>query len=366
MPLSATLPMLLIGSLSANAAEVTHLAPALRGDFEIRYDLEAEHARLMEGEESVGKRRLMTNTVTYALRFSPMDGLGLFVEVPHFAGEGVRFTDTNTMSFDPREDRGVMAGSPSMADPAITRGSGVGGTWIGISGTPLSLELFEKRKDRTSWKIDFGFRFKDKTSFYSYGPRDTRGAGTGAPALRLRTAISGKHRKAQPYLVADMVKTLRVTTDVVDADGTVVAEGLELRPASYINVRPGVEWMVAKYGEDGAQVSVDLHGQFGYRSPQELPSGIYLPSILDASADQVASMSERTEILVGTGVNWRFMEYVQLNVGADFGANSGGRVEHFYDVNAQVGAVEWQVHTALRFRARDPMFDGLKDSAAQP
>ena len=32
--------------------------------------------------------------------------------------------------------------------------------------------------------------------------------------------------------------------------------------------------------------------------------------------------------------------------------------------DAKVGARMWQVHTTLRFRARDPMFDGLKQPSS--
>jgi hypothetical protein len=44
---------------------------------------------------------------------------------------------------------------------------------------------------------------------------------------------------------------------------------------------------------------------------------------------------------------------------------SGGRVENVYPIDAKIGARMWQVHTTLRFRARDPMFDGAKAGGAK-
>lgn len=353
-------PLSLLAFSTANAAEVTSLAPNLRGDFEIRYDLEAEHATLVEGQEEVGRRRMMANTITYAARFSVYHGIGVFLEVPHIAGEGVKYFDAQEMALDPRRDEGTMVGGATIGGEDLRRGAGVGGPWIGLSGTPLSPELFGARGDRTAWKIDLGFRFRDKTNFWTYGPRDTIGGGPGAPALRLRTSVSTRYRKAEPYAVIDLMRTGRITTDIVGADGAVVAEDLEIRPASTSTIRSGVEWKVAEYGEDGAKVSIDAHAQMAYRGGQDLPSGVYLPSVLDASKSLTVSMADRTELLAGGAVNWRFMEYLQLNVGGDFGANSGGRVENVYPIDAKIGARMWQVHTTLRFRARDPMFDGAK------
>lgn len=357
-------PLLLSLVGAAQAAEVTDLAPNLRGDFEIRYDLEAEHAKLVEGDEQVGKRRILANTVTYAARFSVYHGLGIFIELPQVASEGVKYTDARAMALDPRADVGTMVGGDALSELDVRRGSGVVSPWIGLSGTPMSPTLFPSRGDRTTWKIDLGYRFKDQTNFWGYGPRDVIGGGPGASALRLRTAVSSSYRKAEPYAVVDLVRTGRLTTDIVDEDGVVVAKDLELRPASSATMRAGVEWLVATYGEDGARVSLDAHAQMAYRGGQQLPSGVYLPSVLDASEGIVVTMSDRTELIGGGGVNWRFMEYLQLNVGGDFGANSGGRVEHVYPVDAKVGARMWQVHTTLRFRARDPMFDGLKQPSS--
>ena len=357
----APLFVLLVGA--AQAAEVTDLAPNLRGDFEIRYDLEAEHANLVEGDEDVGKRRILTNTVTYAARFSVYHGLGIFLELPQVASEGVKYTEAREMALDPRADEGTMVGGDVLSGLDVRRGSGVVSPWIGLSGTPMSPTLFPSRGDRTTWKIDLGYRFKDQSNFWSYGSRDVIGGGPGASALRLRTAVSSSYRKAEPYAVVDLVRTGRMNMDIVDANGVVVAKDLELRPASSATMRAGVEWLVSTYGEDGARVSVDAHGQMVYRGGQQLPSGVYLPSVLDASAGSAVTMADRTELIAGAGVNWRFMEYLQLNVGGDFGANSGGRVENVYPVDAKVGARMWQVHTTLRFRARDPMFDQMKQAS---
>ena len=56
---------------TARAAELTELAPALRGDVAVRYDFASAHADLLEQDATVGQRVLRTHTVTYAEASAP-------------------------------------------------------------------------------------------------------------------------------------------------------------------------------------------------------------------------------------------------------------------------------------------------------
>mgnify|MGYP000273885344 CR=1 FL=1 len=352
------LPQIVLLTLgSAHAAEVTRFPPALRGDVEIRYDVGGEKGRLLEDGTEVGTRRLTHHHITYTGTFSPVTGVALYVGLPHLASERVRFFDAQSMAYDPRLENGTMVGTDTLADAEAERGTGMGGVWIGLKGAPMHRELYPRRSDRVSWVLDAGFRFRDKTNFWTYGPRERRGAGPGAPAFRFQGSVSSKHRWAEPYLVATLLRTGRITTDVVDADGQVVAQGLDLRPASRVDSVVGVEYTLHEYGQ-GAMVALDMHGSFGYATWQDIPSGLYLPSVLDASSQLPATMSENTRLGVGGGVNWRFIEYLQLNVTGDVGINTGGRVEHYYPVSMGMGALEWGVHTTLQFKVRDLLWEG--------
>jgi len=342
----------------AHAAELTELAPALRGDVSVRYDLDAAHADLVEGDEDVGRRVMQSHTITWAGSFSPIDGGAIFLEMPHVAAERVRYPSAATMAFDPAAGQGTMLDTSTIDDPSELRGSGVGGVWLGLRGTPLSEALWSSRGDRTTWLIESAYRFADKTNLWTYGPRGTRGAGPGAPAFRLLTTVSTTKGDAEPYLRARWVRSSRINTDIVNAQDNVVATGLELRPESTFDLTVGTELEVSQYGEDGARVALDFRGTLSYRTWQDIPSGTYLPDILDASRGQVATQSERVTAAGQFGVNWRFHEYVQLNVAGEAGIHTPHRVEHFYPVSAGPGIL-WGVTSSLRFRLRDPMFDRL-------
>jgi hypothetical protein len=355
---------LLLSIPAALAAEVTEIAPALRGDLELRYDFAAETGTLLEADTEVGSRRIADHTLTWRGTFTYYKGLAAFFELPHTLSETVRYTDTYGMIYDPLTDSGTMLEAGRIADPEDRKGSGLEGTWIGLRGTPFHEEVFSSRGDRSSWMVELGYRFKDKSNFWTWGENNKLGGGPGAPAFRMRTAWSTTYDWAEPYLVADLTRSGRITTDVVDENGVTVARGMEVRPASTTTLRAGTELMAGSWGSQGAQASIDLHATVTHRSWQDIPSGTYLPSALSASEGVAATESESTTVTTGMGVNWRIMEFVQLNVGGDVGLMSPRTAEHFYNVHTNLGDLAWGVNTTLRFRARDPLFDGLKAQAA--
>jgi len=359
------LPLPLIAAFSvavvpeAQAADATRFPPKWRGDFEVQYDVGGETGRLMEGDTEVGRRRLTSHAITYTGTYSPWTGLGIYIALPHLVSDRVRFFDAQQMAFDPRLENGTMVGTSSIADEEAERGTGMGGVWIGLKGAPMHREIYTRRGDRVSWVLDAGYRFRDKTNFWSYGPRGKRGSGSGAPAFRFNAAVSSKHRIAEPYFKASLLRSGRIQMDVVDENGQTVASGMEFRPASSVDGVVGVQYTVHEYGQ-GAMVAIDMHGSYGYGTWQDIPSGLYLPSVLDVSGAAPATMSEVTRVGVGGGVNWRFIEYLQLNVTGDVGVNSGGRVEHYYPVAMGLGAFEWSVHTTLQFKVRDLLWEGAQ------
>jgi hypothetical protein len=362
MPLLSLLLLLPI----VEAAELTDLAPAMRGDIAVRYDWDAERARLQESGETVGKRVIAAHTVTWSGSFSFIDGAAAFFEIPHIAAEKVRYPEANAMIFDPTADAGTMLNTSKLADPPEIRGTGVGGMWIGLRGTPVSEQLFGKRGDRTTWMLETAVRFKDKTNLWTYGPRGTRGAGPGAPAVRLATTISTTKGDASPYVDVRWERSGRITTDLVDENENVLATGVELRPASTVGLSVGTDLLLEEYGTDGAQVAMDFRGTFAYRTWQDIPSGIYLPDILDASTGLVANESETASVMFLTGVNWRIHEYVQLNISGEVGTGTPRRAENFYPVSTGMGNVLWGLTTDLTFRLRDPMFDRLTPATNTP
>ena len=150
-----------------HAAEVTEIAPFLRGDLGLRYDMGFEHNKLMEGTDQVGSRKLAEHRLTYQGSFSFITGGALFFEVPHYLHQSLGFDEAYEMQFDPFKDTGSMVGTDEINDPPRELGKGLGGTWLGLRGVPLSEELYAARGDRVSWLFEFGYRFKDNTNYWS-------------------------------------------------------------------------------------------------------------------------------------------------------------------------------------------------------
>jgi hypothetical protein len=109
-------------------------------------------------------------------------------------------------------------------------------------------------------------------------------------------------------------------------------------------------------------VLVDPHLEFGFQSWQDVPSGTFLPDVLDASKPLLATESEYAFLSTGVNLDIRIMEYIELDLGADVGVRSGHQVEHLYPIDTSMGTLTWQTSAALRFRARDPLFDGVSTS----
>lgn len=344
-------------SPAAQAADVTELAPMLRGDVQLAYDLDAERARLLEGDALVGRRGLTDHTVTWSASFSVYTGLALFTELPHHVSSRIRFRDAQSAGFDPVNDTGTYVGTPSLGDPDPTLGKGLGGTWLGIRGAPYHEQLFADRGDRASVLLEAAWRFQDQTNLWSYGPRGERGAGPGGAAFRLRGAFSTTHRSAQPYLVATWVRPTGIDMDVTDANDRVLASG-RFTPASEVELLAGAELTVSEY-QDGGRVNLDFRGRFGYRSWQDIPSGLYLPDVLDGTEGQTATEGEHAFLTGQVGVNWRIVHYLQWNTAGEFGFKTPRTVEHFYPVTTGLDTMHWGITTSLRFRIRDDLFENV-------
>jgi hypothetical protein len=349
--------LLLLLTSPADAAEVTELAPQYRGDLGFRFDGFTRYDRLNEDETEVGRRQLRSNQLTLAGAFSVINGAGVFFEIPRLS-DSITYSEANLMAFDPNSDSGTMVGTEPLTGELGMSGAGLGGTWIGVRGAPIHEDLFAHRGDRSSWLFELGYRFADKSHLWSIDG-DQRGAGPGASAYRLHGAFSTTHRASRPYLTATFLQSGRLTTDVTDETGILISDA-EISPANRMDLKTGSEVFVWTHEESGSQISLDFSTSFGYHSWQTIPSGTYLPSILDASQSVLILESEVTTLDVGFGINARIMEYAQLNVGGEIGTMSPQRIEHLYSVNTAPGTLDWQLHIEARFRARDPLFDSLK------
>lgn len=337
--------------------DATEMAPPMRGDVEVRYQFAQERAGLVEDQTDVGKRITSTHHVDTWLTFNPIKGAGVFIHLPATPSTEISYLEAYQMGFDPGNDSGTLLEKSALDNPPTLQGKGLEGTWIGLRGSPLHEELYADRGDRVSWVLDLGYRFKDKSHFYALDEDGQRGAGPGASAWLMRGAFSTTHNNTQPYLVATWIATGLLTDDVVDQDGTVMSTDAAIRPASTVTFATGaaVEAHTWGQGANSGRLLIDPHLSFGYQSWQDVPSGTYLPDVLEASQALLATQSEHLFLSAGLSFDIRIMEYIELDIGADAGVRTAHRVEHFYPVSTTLGSLTWQTHAALRFRARDPL-----------
>jgi hypothetical protein len=338
---------------AAHAAEVTEMAPARQGDAEISYAFSSLGERLVEDGTQVGTRRTRDHSLAYRLSYSAFDGLAALIELPQTAAHSQRFTDASQMVFDPQQDDGTMLGTDALGELDPTTGSGLGGTWVGVRIAPIHRELFAHRGDMSSWRLELAHQLADKSSWWTTDASGLRGAGPGASGWRWRGAWSTQHRNTEPYVQATWTTRAATEVDIRDAAGTVLTSAATITPARTLSIDMGGEVAVHHWGDQGGRIDLDGALSFGYNSWQDIPSGVNLPSVLDASKGLVVTESESTWLQLRTGVQTRFSEYLEGQLGATLGTVSGHRLEHLYPVNTAAGALSWGMYTSLRFRARE-------------
>ena len=193
-----------------------------------------------------------------------------------------------------------------------------------------------------------GYRFRDKSSLWTTDGTN-RGAGPGSAAFQLKTAFSTTIGWSQPYLTLGMLRTVPLR----DIDNTGLQADQIIQTSSSLDMTAGTEIVAISRDSSGARFAIDLHGNFGLRSWEDIPSGVMLPSILDASSTLVATEGEHSYVNGGLALRYRVFEWVQLDVGGDLGMVMPYQVEHFYPVSTGMGTVAWSMGTRLTVRGRD-------------
>jgi hypothetical protein len=343
------------------ALDMTEMAPAMRGDVEVRYTYGQERTQLIEDRTPVGQRTHATHHMDTFLSFNPVKGAGLFIQIPSTPKTTISYGEAYQMGFDPGNDSGSMLSMEELNNSPVLSGKGPEGTWIGLRGSPLHEDLYSSRGDRVSWVLDLGYRFKDKTNFYVEDEDGVRGAGPGASAWLIRGAFSTTHNRTQPYVVASWISSGVLIANIVDDDGEVLSKNVDILPASVVSIRTGAAVQGVTWGEgvNAGRLLADPHLEFGYQSWQDVPSGTGLPDVLDASGSLLATESEFIFLSLGLNLDIRIMEYIEIDLGADAGLRTARQIEHFYPISTSMGTLTWQTSVALRFRGRDPLLEGL-------
>ena len=344
---------LLIGLVTtASAADVTDLPPQWRGDIGIAYEAVVVPDSLREGDEIVGARRAVDHFITYSGTIGWTDYLATTLALPQQASSRIAFSKMNRMVYDPILETGTMVGTGEGADQTV-RGSGVGGLWVRLKGTPMSETVFSERGDQITWLMSLGYQFRNSTSIWNSA--DSSGAGPASPAFEFTSFWSTQNNRSEPYIGLEW--THRFETEV-DVGGRTIA----VKDPSTLDLTVGMEFLILEdesFAEGlGTELAVDLHATFGHQSWGDGVSGIQLANALPTTAGRAATQGETNSLWGGFDLRWRVVRYVDWTVSHALGAPFGRNLEHPYAVSSATdGKLGWKIGTALTFRMRDPLFD---------
>lgn len=344
----------------ALAAPVTEIPPFLRGDVAFGYDFETLSATLLEqGDDeptAVGHRSVNTHRARLDAVFGMAPGAAIYLQIPPYESSLVRYTDASSMIYDPASGAGTYEGTPATVNADQYAGGGLGGVWIGARGTPFS-ESFATRNNKSTWLLDLGFRFGDKHDTYYVDETGQRGAGPGAPALRLHSAFSKNYGNTAPYFALTLTSNFPYDRDVQADSGAVLHDSAKTTEKDFDAGRQGAIRFGVDIGsvvnpETGARFSFDLFGAADYSSFRVVPSGYYLPGVLSASAGHPTQMAEAFDLGGGMGIHWRPIENMQINLGGTGFYHMPQRVESFYDVYTGSDGLRVLVATDVTVRIR--------------
>jgi len=323
---------LLLSTPQAHAVEVTHIPPFLRGDITVGYEFDLESANLLEGDDQVARMAQEQHRMRYAAVFGVAPGAAVFLELPSYLRDRVSYGDGRQMVYEPTEESGTFAGGELLDNQPVYEGSGLGGTWLGVRGTPWSQELMSGRGVKSTWLLEFGYRFIDESNFWVEDADGQRGAGPGGPATRWRMAYSADKGVSRPYIQGAFEKNYWVEADILDDEGEVAAKNAVITPRSKVDVHTGIE--VTPYEDEvrGSSFTIDFRFGWGHRTFGEVPSGIYLPSILPTSAGDVVVSSETNTLKGGLGLYYRPFTYMKIDLFTDVNYVMPYKMEHPYEV----------------------------------
>ena len=100
----------------------------------------------------------------------------------------------------------------------------------------------------------------------------------------------------------------------------------------------------------GSYASVDFFGQLHHQTHQDVPTNLYLPSVLYAYRNYVVKQGEITSLLGGVGVHLQVNTMYRFGLSGKIGNSSYQYIEHLYQVDLKP-TLNWRstliLHTAI-------------------
>ncbi|RME22346.1 MAG: hypothetical protein D6798_16015, partial [Deltaproteobacteria bacterium] len=287
--------------------------------------------------------------------------MALGLELPVVLDERLAWSEAHEMVFDPTLDNGSMLGTPSIEPPPVVHGGGLAGPLLLVRVAPFHSRLLPDRGIRTSWVLEAGYRFQDRSNFHRVTDDGRRGGGPGADALHLRSAWSTHRRSNHPYLDLSFDRAFSVPVPLRDADGTILTAGAPVHPANRLDARVGTEFFPVQRHD--LALAVDLSARAGYRSWQDIPSGLYLPDVLATSRSVLVTQGDALSLTGGLGLLVSSPDRIDVRLHGEVGAETPYQVEHPYDIYTAPGSVVWRAGLTVRAWLNDDLL-GLSARSA--
>ncbi len=348
--------MLLLALLApASAAEVTDMAPGAGALVGVHYGGSALTGRLLESGTEIAGRRVQRHDLNVGVEIAPIEGLAITVELQTTPSLRLAYPDAREMVSEPASGSGSYLPGVTSAETPVVQASGLQGVWLGAAVAPFA-ERYVGTAGST-WRLDAGFRPGSKgRNLWTAGDNGNRGVAPGGSAFKLQGAFSSDRGSGQPYAQVTWIREGAATIDVTDEDGADWGS-LELQPASTLSLRGGIEIVAfeAAPDEPPARFAVDLSVGAGYRSWEDVASGVYLPNVLDSGRQIPVTVGDQMMGTVGLGFDYHSGELIRGRTGATFTYVMPFQVEHVYDVrtSADTYTIGWSftIQAAPKFIA---------------
>lgn len=362
----APLALLGLGLLAtpARAAEVTDIPAELQGTADLTYSGFAEFGALEESGVVISQRRVLRNDLFYNVEFAPVDGIAIVLGLDQTAGVKYSYPNARQMLFEPSQGGGTYLLSEDEVGDTVN-GAGLNGIWIGAAFSPFNERY--KRGQRSTWRLDVGFRTGAASKNLWVAKNGNRGSAPGGSAIRLAGAVSRDMGTGNPWMKIDFVNENKLVTDIVDEDGNTWARGVTLKPASTLEISTGVEVVAVDDPAQDTRFAVDFFAGFGYRSPEEVSSGVYLPNVIETGRQVPMTVGDRTFAKAGIHADYHINEFVRARTGPDFRFHTPFFPEHAYDVVTRAAhlGVGWMFRIEGRLQPNTGNEMDLEGTAAE-
>jgi hypothetical protein len=343
--------LLLALSGTAYGAEITSMPPALGIAGTVVYEGLNLSGGLEEGGERISDRKVERHDLDFVVEFAPIAGVAVVLDVAHTPFVKYSFPGANSMIYEPVTGGGTyLFGTPDKEPPSV-QGTGLNGVWLGLAAAPFSEQY--NRSHQATWRMDLAWRTSSRKSNLWTVRGDQRGAAPGGSAWRLGAAFSGRTGVADPYLAVRYQREGPVRIRVRDERGIVYAKGVALRPASHLGVHAGTELVAFEDEDSGQRTAAEVFTRFGYRSWEDVSSGVYLPNVLDGSRSIPVTAGDNLSVAGGAGISIHFDEMLRARAGLQVGYETPYVPEHVYAVQTTPGTI--RVGWYVSFRAESPL-----------